>query len=344
MQAVILAAGQSTRTYPLTLTRPKPLLPIARKAIIERTLSQLKGLVKEVIIVVGYKKEMIQKLLGVYHKGMKITYVEQKLQLGTGHALSLVKPYIQNRFVLLLGDDLYFKKDIKDCMKHLYAILVAKVDNPEQFGVIKERNGLVDDFVEKPKEFVSNLINTGLMTLDKTVFNYVEDIQKGERGEYELPDAIKILAQKENVHCIQSTKYFPVGYPWDVLRANLKFRRFWNKKGKNNTIKGKVINSVIGSNCVINGTVKDSVLLDGVTVEEDAIIESSVIGEGVTFEGTINAAENAISIVKGKKVQAGKFGAAIGDYVIAREADVNAGVKVWPNKEITGQIGKDVMY
>ena len=63
MQAVILVAGKSTRTYPLTLTRPKPLLPVANKTIIEHILEQLEGLVEEVVLIVGYRKEMIEKYI-----------------------------------------------------------------------------------------------------------------------------------------------------------------------------------------------------------------------------------------------------------------------------------------
>jgi len=75
MQAVILAAGKSTRTYPLTLTKPKPLLKVADTTVIEHNLDQLRGVVDEVIIVVGYKAEMMQEYLGENYRGIKIRYV-----------------------------------------------------------------------------------------------------------------------------------------------------------------------------------------------------------------------------------------------------------------------------
>src|SRR3989338_8760550 len=102
MQAVILAAGKSTRTYPLTLTRPKPLLKAANKTILEHNLDNLGGIVDEAILVVGYKKEMIKSYLGNKYKKIKIKYIEQKQQLGTGHAVSMVEPHIKDRFVLLM--------------------------------------------------------------------------------------------------------------------------------------------------------------------------------------------------------------------------------------------------
>ena len=79
MQAVILAAGKSTRTYPLTLTRPKPLLKVANKTIIEHNLEQLSGLVDEVIIVVGYKSEMIKDFLNDKFGKIKIKHQLAKL-------------------------------------------------------------------------------------------------------------------------------------------------------------------------------------------------------------------------------------------------------------------------
>src|SRR3989339_1496992 len=142
MQAVILAAGKSTRTYPLTLTRPKPLLKAANKTILQHNLDNLSGIVDEVILVVGYKKEMIKKEFGNKHKNIKLIYVEQKEQLGTAHALSFAEPYIKNKFILMMGDDIYSRWDIKNCIKYQYSILATIVKDPQNFGVITEKNGI----------------------------------------------------------------------------------------------------------------------------------------------------------------------------------------------------------
>src|SRR3989338_8245127 len=140
MQAVILAAGKSTRTYPLTITRPKPLLKVANKTLLEHNLDSLNDLVSEVIIIVGYKKKMIMDYIGQKYKNLNIRYVEQKEQLGTANAISVVQPYIKNKFLLLMGDDIYSRKDIGKCSKYGCSILTVKVKNPENFGVIVERD------------------------------------------------------------------------------------------------------------------------------------------------------------------------------------------------------------
>src|SRR3989344_125654 len=111
MQAVILAAGKSTRTYSLTITKPKPLLKVANKTLLEHNLDNLNNIADEVIIVVGYKKNLIKKCIGKKYKNLKIKFVEQKQQLGTAHAVSLGEGHIKDRFVLLMGDDIYSRED-----------------------------------------------------------------------------------------------------------------------------------------------------------------------------------------------------------------------------------------
>src|SRR3989344_341487 len=170
MQAVILAAGKSTRTYPLTLTRPNPLLKVANKTLLEHNLDNLSNIVNEVIIVVGYKKNTIKKHVKKRYKNIKIKYVAQKEQLGTAHALSVVEPHVKDRFVLMMGDDIYSREDIKNCIKHKYSLLTTRVKNPQNFGVVVEKNKILVDFVEKPRHFVSDLISNALYVLDKKIF------------------------------------------------------------------------------------------------------------------------------------------------------------------------------
>src|SRR3989338_2937041 len=148
MQTVILAAGSSTRTFPLTLTRPKPLLKVANKTILEHNIEALKDVSEEIILVVGYKKDMIEKFVKEKFKNLNIKIIEQKEQLGTGHAVSILENYIKDRFLLFMGDNIYSKKDIKEVAKHKYSILAKKVKNPEIFGVIIEKNGMITDIIE----------------------------------------------------------------------------------------------------------------------------------------------------------------------------------------------------
>ena len=342
MQSVILAAGSSTRTYPLTITRPKPLLKAANKTILEHNIDSLRNVSEEIIIVVGYKKEMIEGFAKENFSGLNIKFIEQKEQLGTGHALSILEKRVKGRFILLMGDNIYPKKDISEIAKHKYAILAAKVKNPELFGVITEKNGLVKDITEKPKNPASNLVSCALYSLDKKIFEILKKVKRSERNEYELPDAIRELAINGKVYCINSSSCLQISYPWDLLAADKELRKNKNLIGKNAKILGKVENSSIGDNCEIRGNVRGSIIMDNSIIGGGSIVEDSVIGENVYFKGMAKSLSNAVSIIKGKPVNAGNLGAIVGDNVKAENVIIKPGCKIWPNKTIKGKIKNDI--
>ena len=344
MQAVILAAGKSTRTYPLTLTRPKPLLKAANKTILEHNLDNLNGIADEAILIVGYKKEMIRKKFGNNYNNIKIRYIEQKEQLGTGHAAMLAEPYIKGNFILMAGDDIYSKEDIKKCVKHKYSVLTSTAKNTKNFGVIIQNSGILTDFVEKPKKFVSDVISTSLYTFNKKIFYYLKRIGKSERNEMELPDAIKLLSMKEKIHCVKAKQWLPVGYPWDLLKADKALRGNKNVIGRNAKIEGTIKNSAIGNDCIIQGTIKNSIIMDGAIIDEGSVIEDSIIGENVHFSGKIRSGSNACSMVSGSKISIGRFGAVVGDNVEAQKVIIAPGCKIWPGKKLSNQtIRKDML-
>ena len=220
-QAIILAAGKSTRTYPLTLTKPKPLLKVAGKTIIEHNLEQLVGLVDEVYVVVGYKAEMIKEFVGDEFKGLQIRYIIQDEQLGNADALKKAGEKIKGKFILMFGDDLYSKKDIERLLEYDNAILAAKVKNPENFGVLKIKNDIFLEVIEKPKVFISDLVNVGCFVFTKDIFEALKNISLSQRNEYELPDAYNILSKKKEIKVVSVEDYWlPITYPWSLLEAN----------------------------------------------------------------------------------------------------------------------------
>ena len=329
IQAVIMAAGKSTRTWPLTLTKPKPLLKVMNKEIIKHNLDALQGLVGEVIIIVGFKKEMIIEEIGHKYGKLKIRYAEQKTQLGTGHALKYVEKLIKGKFIVMGGDDIFSKKDIKACLRHKYAVLGCKVEDPGRFGVFVVKGKEVKKVVEKPKKFVSDIANAGLYVFDKSVFKF--KLRKSQRGEYEIIDHINALIKKERVVCENvKGRWLSVGYPWDLIEANsvlvsemkndIKGKVEKNvivegklKAGKGTKIlsgtyiKGNVIigeNCLIGPNCYLRGNtsigngchigqaveIKNSIIMDNAKVPHLSYIGDSVIGKNSNLgAGTITA-------------------------------------------------------
>lgn len=227
MQAIILAAGNGIRFSPLSENKPKPLFSFLNKSIIEHNLSELKGIVDEVIIVVGYRKEMIIDKIGNNFEGIKITYIEDKEISGTASAVKLAKGIIKDNFILLNGDDFYFKSDIKKLKSP--GILAREHRNPSSFGVVVKEDNYLKDIIEKPSDPVSNLVNTGLYFLPKEILDI--EVEKSLRGEYEFTDCIKKYNQKINVY--EADHWFPNSYPWDVFNA---FSYLFSKREKRKRI------------------------------------------------------------------------------------------------------------
>ncbi|MEA3229869.1 MAG: bifunctional sugar-1-phosphate nucleotidylyltransferase/acetyltransferase, partial [archaeon] len=279
MQAVLLAAGKGVRVMPFTCTRPKPMIPVANKPILQHDIEQLEGLVDEVILVVGYLKEKIQDYFGTVFNGMKITYVEQKEYLGTGHALLQAEKLINGKFIVMYGDDLYHCDDIKSCLAHDLCVLVKNVANPGMFGIINSQDGKVADIVEKPENPESNLANTGLYVFDKSIFPILESVSRSKRGEYELTDAVLELSKLRDIYCETVRKsWIPMGYLHNILDANeIKVAEVFEAGG---SFIDK--NSVVEDGAVLKGDVKigsGTVVRAGTYIEGPCIIgENSKIG------------------------------------------------------------------
>ena len=336
MHAVILSAGSSTRTYPLTLTTPKPMLKIANKPLLEHTFERLIGIADEVIIVIGYMGDGIRNYFGNNFRNIRLRYIEQREQLGTGHALLQTKDIIKGRFLVMMGDDLYSHGDIKNCLRHNLAVVASKVTNPENYGIFTIKNNFVMDIIEKPQRFVGNLANTGLYILDDKIFGVLSGLKKTERNEYELTDAIREISKSRNLECVVSTEWLPIAYPWDMLRADSVLRNKKNSIGKNSRISGTLENSSVGDNCVITGIVRNSIIMDNARIE-DSVIEDSVIGNNVFFSGIVKPVLNIQKIINGRKVSIERIGCIIGDNTEALDVRIESGAMIWPGIKITNK-------
>lgn len=214
-----MAAGEGKRMRPLTLERPKPLIEVAGKPLIEHVLDALPPEVEEIIIVVGYKGDMIKERLGDSYKGTPIRYVHQWMQAGTAHALSLARPFLNGRFLLLNADDIVGSEAIAEALTHPLSIMAVRHDEPHKFGVIKVRDdGTMESIVEKPQDFIGNLVSTGSMVLDERLFNY-EAAKHEASGEYFMTHPLGLLASEHPITVIEQPLYIPVGYPDDIAKA-----------------------------------------------------------------------------------------------------------------------------
>jgi len=319
MKCIILAAGEGKRLRPLTETRPKAMLPVAGKPLIHQLLIEAKTAgVDEAVIVVRHMKEKIIEYLSKADVGMKLTFVEQGNENGTGAALLCAKDHVQDTFMALAGDIVTESSVIKAVMKgHEGGITLGlkKVDNPHEYGVVELSNGKVSIFEEKPKHPKSDLANLSVYCMEPTVFSELTSIGKSERGEHEI---VNLFVGAKGV--VVDGYWRDVAYPWDLLEANeYLLSKMDSQSGhiENSTIEGKVImeegariinsyvegsayigaGTVIGPNAYLKGyncigkwcsigsgtTVKNSILMDHVNAKHLAYIGDSVIGENVNF-------------------------------------------------------------
>lgn len=223
---MILAAGQGKRLAPLTDTMPKVMVPIAGQPLVERISRQLvaNGLTDQ-IIVIGYMKDMLTNHLGDGSAwGAKITYVEQTELGGTGHAVRTASSQISGDFVMVFGDSLLESDMVERVCKAATpgAIGCARVDEPSRYGILSVDDAMqVKALVEKPKDPPSNLAIMGVYKLPFAIVEALQGIGYSERGEIELPDAVRILiANGVAFTAVDITGVMDVGTMADYERAN----------------------------------------------------------------------------------------------------------------------------
>lgn len=274
MQAVVMVAGKSTRTYPLTLTRPKPLLPVINRPLILHSLDQMVGIFDEVVFIVGYKANMISDLLGGEYKGIRLRYQEQTEQLGTGHAILQARPFIKEKFVALNGDDLFAREDLDRLSKFEFGALAKRVDDPSLYGVFEvDEYNKVQNLVEKPKEYLGDLANIGCYVFPPMIFNVIENTPRSERGEIEITSSILTLSRKLDCFVFPINGFWlPTGYAWDLL----KHQEFLMEDYADSDIFGKVEPGAKLKGAVSVGR--------GTVIKSGAYIEGPVaIGENCTI-------------------------------------------------------------
>ena len=218
MQCVILAAGKGTRLRPLTENRPKPLVEVAGKALLEHVVDALPTAVDELIIVTGYLEEQIVDHCGEEFRGKKVRYVHQDVQNGPAQALWLCKEHLKGRFILMFADDIHGKDDLARATSYTRSMLSITSPNPERFGVIvRNPDGTLAEMIEKPTHPPSNLVSTGPLVLDEHIFKFPPAAPIN--GEYFMPEILERYAREYPVAVVEQTLWIPIGYPEDIERA-----------------------------------------------------------------------------------------------------------------------------
>ena len=343
MRAVILTAGEGTRMRPLTLTRPKTMLPIGGKPLLEYNVEALKNAgVEEITMVVGYHREAVEEHFGDgKNMGVKISYVVQKKRLGTAHAIGQVDARTEgdDALIILNGDIIVHPQLIESLMEKYmkskaHSILVlTEVDDPSSYGVVELEGDKIMDIVEKPskEKAPSNLINAGIYLFNPDIFRAIEKTEKSKRGEYEITESLKVqIKEGKNVlGLISQDKWIDVGRPWELLELNEHFlenaeSKIMGKVEEGVTIHGPLIlgkDSIVRSGCYIMGPVY---IGEGCDIGPNAFLRKyTSIGNNISVGNAVEI-KNSI-IMDNTNVNHLSY---VGDSIIGARCNVAAGTNI----------------
>ena len=282
MKGLILSGGKGTRLRPLTYTRAKQLVPVANKPVLFYGVEAIVAAgIRQIGVVVGETKAEIQAALGDGSRfGAEITYIEQDEPRGLAHAVLISEAFLKGEpFVMYLGDNL-----IADGIASLVEdyrrigcnaqILLARVPNPEQFGVAELSGGTVVRLTEKPKEPRSNLALVGVYMFDDTIFDAVKAIRPSPRNELEITDAIQwLIDHGRSVHPhIVSGWWKDTGKVEDMLEANRIILDTFTARGIENLDEGSRVEGKV-------------VIEPGARIFASTIRGPAIIGEGTEIRG-----------------------------------------------------------
>jgi glucose-1-phosphate thymidylyltransferase len=304
MKGVILAAGQGTRLRPVTLTMPKPLVPVANKPLIGYALDVLKTAgIDEVAVIVSSMSSPVVGALGDGKAfGVSVEYIVQEQQLGLAHAIGMSKPFVGDEpFCVLLGDNI-FQDKMTSLLKGFPSssaeatIALIEVPDPERFGVAIVKDGKIDQLMEKPKPAPSNLAISGAYLFRKSIFDAIAAIKPSKRGEFEITDAIQELVSSGkpvNPYVLQGW-WIDAGKPDAIIQANqlvMGDMPYTPTPDNKTAILGKseVTHRVIigeGSQ-IIDSVVRGPVVIgNNVTIKNSFVGPYSAIGDNVVIENS----------------------------------------------------------
>lgn len=229
MIGVVPAAGEGTRLRPRTAEKPKGLVDVGGRPLLEHVFETLLDSgVSELVVVVGYRAGDIIDHFGESFGACPITYVHQGERLGLGHAVLQTEPRVDEPFVVLNGDnvvagDLSRPIAAFDASDGDAVVAVEEVDREtaRETGVVTVNDGKVTSIVEKPDDPSSRLVTTGCYVLGPSIFDALDVLRPSDRGEYELPDALGVLIRAgATVAAVElDSERVNVNTPADVRRA-----------------------------------------------------------------------------------------------------------------------------
>jgi len=318
---------------PLTSTRPKVMLPIANKPILEHLLVEAREAgISEFIFIVGYHDEGVRDYFGNGDKwGVSIDYCVQRRQVGTADALKAVKGLVDGNFLVINGDVVAGQKDLRRLSsKSDNTVGVAEVKDTKELGVVEVSGDRVAHIYEKVEKSTSHMANAGLYLFTQDIFDAILQTSKSPRGEYEITDALQLMIDKGQPVSYQEISYWlDLSYPWDLLPANESLLASIEAQNLGEVEENVVIKGVVS---IGRGTVvrSGSYIVGPVIIGQDCDIgpnccirPSTSIGNNCHIGNAVEV-KNSI-VMNGSKIPHHNY---VGDSVIGEKCNLGAGTMI----------------
>ena len=270
MQAILLAGGRSPDMDPLTVTKPKALGKVMNRTILEYNLDQVQDLVDEIVIVVGYKKEMIIDRVGKKYRQIPVTYIELSEPWSDIEALRQTETMIRDRFLLLSSDYLYDQNDLQGCLQYEACILTKPTEVEGEETSIKVEDGKLVEIVSHSQPQSSGAFPFSCYLLNRSFFNHLKNQSSMKPDDDSFIRAINRFVGEKDIFIIHSEKWTEIRYSWSLLEAS------------------EALQTKIRSR-------NDGIVEPHVTITGEAVIgKGTIIKNGAYIEGPVMIGENGI--------------------------------------------------
>lgn len=299
MRAIIPIAGKGERMHPLTQYKPKALIEVAGKPVLEHILDNLvHSEIQDVLLIVGHMKEKLRSWANQkYRDRLDISYVSQEQQLGLGHAIRCADDYLADEILILLGDEI-FEKNYSEMVGHYTdsntgdgALGTKHVTEHQHYGMLQvDKNGVIQKLVEKPPEFDGNLGIAGIYYIKDghSLKEALDALMEREKklGEFQLTDALQIMVDNgAKFSTFDVGNWHDCGRFETLIVSNRGLLKRFNHIDESSHIK----DTKILEPCYIGpgAEIKDSVLGPYVAVGANATVENAQL-EDVILESHTN--------------------------------------------------------
>ncbi|WP_128905706.1 sugar phosphate nucleotidyltransferase [Halorubrum amylolyticum] len=332
--AVVLAGGEGSRLQPLTANRPKPLLPVGGRPILEHVFDGLiANGIDEIHLVIGYHGDRVQDRFGPTYRGKQLEYHHQAKQLGSGHALLQARDALAEPFVVVNGDQLVDPDLVDDVIEAhrdaatIATIGVVRTEAASQYGAVELTNdGEVIDLVERPTDGDYELLNAGVYAFDPVFFDVLGQAPRVE-GSLSLPTVVAAAAADSEltVTGVRTEGFWTdATYPWDLLEASQQLlEREWGRPaGEHST---EQTDCWIAEGARVHSTVT---LRRPVVIDDEAVIgPGAVVGPNTVVGRNVTIGAN--TVVEGSVLDDDtRVGpnTTLSDCVTGQQAHIEAGV------------------